>query len=434
MRRINVCLLAGFLVGVSLHGQDTLRLEDAIAIGLKQNFSIAIAQQDVAIATNNYTRGNAGMLPSISLSGSLGKAESSTHQEFVTGNVVDKTGAASTQYNAAVDLNWTLFDGGKMFSSYQKLAVYKDMGLQQLRLEVETAVASISTQYHWVAQQELLLRSYEQLLASLQQYAQWMQTVFDAGQIRKSDMLLATLEVNRQKANVLRQREVLESAKRQFNQLLARDPLTPFAIPELSTLPGTLPKTYDRSVILSNNLRLQWLESEKRAIALELAEWKAERYPKLQLSAGYSYNKTDNQAGFLLFNRNHGWNAQLGAQWNLFDGNRLRREIANARIRILQSNIRYTGTKLETELQIEEAWAAYRLAIELHRLETENLGIARQHYDLTMQNYRDGASLFLEVKEAQRQQEQAHQSLLSQWYEAKRAEIEFQRLNGELVR
>ncbi|MCC6753806.1 MAG: TolC family protein [Saprospiraceae bacterium] len=434
MRRINVLLVTGLLAGFCLHAQDTLRLEEAIAIGLKQNFSIAVAQQDVALATNNYTRGNAGMLPSVTLSGSLGKSKSSTLQEFVTGNVVDKAGAASTQYNAAVDLNWTLFDGGKMFSSYEKLAVYKDMGIQQLKLEIEAAVASISTQYYGVAQQEFLLRSYEQLLVSLQQYAQWMQTVFDAGQIRKSDLLLATLEVNRQRANVLRQREVLESVKRQFNQMLGRDPLTPFAIPELSTVPGIMPQQYDRSAILSNNLRLQWLESEKRAIALELDEWRAERYPKLQLSAGYSFNKTENQAGFLLFNRNHGWNAQLGAQWNLFDGSRIRREIANARIRMLQSDIRYTGSKLETGLQIEGAWAAYRLALELHQLETENLKIAHQHYDLTVQNYRDGAALFLEVKEAQRQQEQAIQSMLTHWYDAKRAEIEFQRLNGELVR
>ena len=45
-----------------------LSLEEAITIGLKNNYSIQIAGNDSKIATNNNTLGNAGFLPSLNIS------------------------------------------------------------------------------------------------------------------------------------------------------------------------------------------------------------------------------------------------------------------------------------------------------------------------------------------------------------------------------
>src|SRR3712207_3671520 len=42
-----------------------LTLEEAIRLGLENNYGIRISQRDVQIARNNVTRGNAGQLPTV---------------------------------------------------------------------------------------------------------------------------------------------------------------------------------------------------------------------------------------------------------------------------------------------------------------------------------------------------------------------------------
>lgn len=46
--------------------QDTLRLDEAIQLGLQNNYAIQIAHNESAIAENNASLGNAGFLPRLS--------------------------------------------------------------------------------------------------------------------------------------------------------------------------------------------------------------------------------------------------------------------------------------------------------------------------------------------------------------------------------
>ena len=66
---------------IPAHGQNVYGLKDCISIGLERNFSILIAKNDETISKNNYTLGNAGLLPTINLNGTQsGTLDNSTQK------------------------------------------------------------------------------------------------------------------------------------------------------------------------------------------------------------------------------------------------------------------------------------------------------------------------------------------------------------------
>ncbi|MBK9108256.1 MAG: TolC family protein [Saprospiraceae bacterium] len=264
MKKFNLMVFVYILTFVSSYGQDTLSLQNALEIGLQQNFNIRLAVEDVHISSNNYTRGNAGMLPSIDLSAGFTKSSSNTKQEFVTGNNVDKSDARSSQYNAEIALHWTLFDGLKMFISFEKLAALKNQSDQLYKIQIEDFVYKLSMQYLILAKLQLDLKYDRELLQLAQEQFDWNHKKFEIEELPKTDLLQSEIELNRQKANLILKQQEQRSSKRIFNQLLARNPETNIAVEDEKGLSTSSLLIFDPTQILQKNLNLKLLESEKK--------------------------------------------------------------------------------------------------------------------------------------------------------------------------
>ena len=112
MERIKFLLVFIFLVLCTFgHSQEVLTLKDAISLAVKNNFNILIAQNNAIIDETNNTKGNAGMLPDLSLNFGRSNNLNNTKQEFFSGDVREGSGVNTNNLNANLLLNWTLFDG-----------------------------------------------------------------------------------------------------------------------------------------------------------------------------------------------------------------------------------------------------------------------------------------------------------------------------------
>jgi outer membrane protein len=161
-----------FLCLYQLNGQDILSLDDVISRVLKNNYGILISKNDIDIAKNDVSPGNAGMLPSISLSAGGSLSGSNTQQEFVTGNSVDNKSARSDNINSGIALNWTLFDGLKMFVSYDKLKETHYNTHLLSKIQIENAVAETIGIYYEIVRQKLLVEFYDSTLTLYDQRQQ----------------------------------------------------------------------------------------------------------------------------------------------------------------------------------------------------------------------------------------------------------------------
>src|SRR5690606_3046758 len=116
-----------------------------------------VARNEAEIADNNANIGNAGFLPFLDANGSYSKSINNTRQEFFDGRNVERDGAESSNLSLGVSLNWTIFDGLRMFASLDRLKALRETGELNFRLEVENNISEIiSTYYNIVRLEEVL--------------------------------------------------------------------------------------------------------------------------------------------------------------------------------------------------------------------------------------------------------------------------------------
>src|SRR5690606_1237206 len=116
------------LLGVffSLHvsvgfGQAILTVRQAVEIALLNNYDIRLSKNDLLIAQENVTYGNAGMLPSVTGDFSQNNNLQNSTQTQNTGVVRSLDNARNNSMTYGVSVGWTIFDGFGMFSRYETL-------------------------------------------------------------------------------------------------------------------------------------------------------------------------------------------------------------------------------------------------------------------------------------------------------------------------
>jgi len=100
---------------------QVLTAEEAVRIAVEQNHGIRIARLDARSGELLNNPGNAGMLPTVDAVGQYSIDNSATKQTFFSGDVRETDNADQRVLDAAVQLNWTVFDGLAMFAAKDRL-------------------------------------------------------------------------------------------------------------------------------------------------------------------------------------------------------------------------------------------------------------------------------------------------------------------------
>ena len=91
-----------------LFSQEILSLENAIRIGLKQNFDIQLSEKKLEISKVKNNLANAGALPTINISAK--NERSVSDQSNNPTSFIQETLKAESM-SATANMNWTLFNG-----------------------------------------------------------------------------------------------------------------------------------------------------------------------------------------------------------------------------------------------------------------------------------------------------------------------------------
>ncbi|HBX49582.1 MAG: hypothetical protein A2W98_06030 [Bacteroidetes bacterium GWF2_33_38] len=419
---------------ISVSAQQILTLDSAISIALKNNYSILISKNESEISKNDATIGNAGMLPQLSLNASGTFADNNTKQEFSTGTVVSETGAISTGLNAGAALSWTIFDGFKMFISYDKLREISNMSEISLKLEIENTIEKICTEYFQIVKQKQLLKAIEQNLELYDERVKIAETKWKIGSGSKLDYLQAKVDMNSQTSNYLTQKNAMKELKISLNNLLANNPENELDVEDsISIIYSPLYEELKTSV-QTQNVQLLLQQKNIEIEKYSLRELQSQAYPKLILNGAYNFSRTDNQVGMILYNRNLGPSAGLTLSWNIFSGNVLKQQVANSKILIENSELLFNETKSFVESSLLKAFNDFNNAKQILELEEENIMFAKENIDVALESFRLGSSNAIELKEAQKSYEDAQSRLVNARYATKLAEIRLMKLNGMLVK
>jgi outer membrane protein len=414
----------------AVFAQQRLSQEGAIAKALQYNYDIRISGLAAEQAVRNNTIGNAGMLPDINANASVNLGRVNTETEFVDGRVQKVNNAASMSRNGAVTLNWTLFDGGRMFILNKQLNEQETIGSLQLKERIQATVSQVIQTYARVVWQHQQAVSIDTAIELAGLRMELSRIKFETGSAAKTDYLQARVDYNARRADLLNQKVALIASFAELNVLMGEGPEHIYMLDDSLQINAAL--TPDEELV-KNNFTLDIARRSAYVSELSARIARTSRLPVLALNSSYSYSKTQSQSGFALYNENRGLNAGLNLRMPIFNGGNINRQIKIASLQAMCDQILYDKQNTETARQYRTTWSNYATSVDAYKLELENLQLAKENLDIQKARFRAGIANTLETREAENSYVQALVRYYTSIYNVKLNETILLELQGRLV-
>ena len=416
-----------------LFAQKLITAEDAVAIAMKNSYDVLISGNDADIARLNNTSGNAGMLPTVAVSGSDRYSLNNSLIKQSSDVNIKTANAGTNAINAGVELNWTLYDGGKMFVTKNKLEEIEALGEIQFRNQVMQTVYSVVVAYFNVVKQQQQLVSFNKVISYNQERVTILQTSFNSGASAKNNLLQAKIDLNVSKENAITQQSIIISAKRNLNQILSLNiDSTAYGVIDSIPLNYKPDQAELHDQIYKNNTNILLLQKEIDIAKLSIDEFKADRLPQLNFNTGYGYQYSSNNYGTTLSNRSFGPHIGGSISIPVFQGGNTLRMIATSKIQLQSAEYDLENSKILVNTQLQNALTDFENQQNLLLIEQENSELVKENLEISMQRLRFGQTTALEVRQAQQSYEDSLTRLINFKYNLKVSETKLRQLIAAL--
>lgn len=427
-----------FLIPALLVAQTRpLTLNEAIVASLRNNYDIQLSRSDSLLAALDYAYANYAFLPRLSANGGINFNRANQRQVFK--DTTRRGKPQTSNVTASLNLNWTLFDGFRMFIARERLTQIVSLGELQIKNQVITTVADVMRIYYDIVRQQQQLRATEEQMQLSEERLRLAQYKLDIGTGARPDVLQAQIDLNGQKSLYLQQQTIINKLKEQLNQLMVLPVADDFAVADTSiSFNSALTLDSVSSGITATNPELLIAQKNLDIAATDLRLRRAERFPTIEFNSAYNFSRQNNQALVnpfqALFSQNRGFNYGFTASIPILNGFNTRRLIKAAELNRQTQELVYERNLALINTSISNAYRDYDLYKRSLLLEEENIKLVRENLFIARERYRLGISTFIEMREAQQSLAEAANRLIQARYNTKVAEIELMRLRGDLVK
>lgn len=427
----------------TLNAQEVYDLSRCIITGLEQNFSLEVARNDEKIAGNNYTKGNAGFLPTVSTTNRFGGTVNSTTQNMNDGSQNITNGVFNTTGSASLTANMTLFRGFNVQTTWQKLNELKQMGELNTQMTMENLVSEIIAEYNYYIEQLNFYKNMEYAVSLSRERVRIDEERYLLGASSKLELLQSIVYLNADSSRLARQKvQILESEVRLKKLMALKNLEEKITIKDTSII-------FNSELIYSELLKstlefntgLMIASKNQRISEIDYKIISSRSYPYLTLSSGYNYSYhgygtgTISDYGTLSIKNQNSRSLTYGLTlgMDIYDGNNRRREKANALIDVESRQYRFQAVEQDIKAELLTVYYAYENNLRLVKMEEQNLEVARENLDIALERYRLGALSGLELREVQKSLLDAEERLISVKYQTKIAEISLLQISGRIM-
>ncbi len=414
--------------------QNVYDLEKCITAGLENNYSIILSRNREKVNENNYSRGNAGFLPSLDFSGRYGGTITTTEQRLADGTENLTKGIHNTSANAGVALDWTIFRGFSVQTTYKQLGEIQAIGELNTQLAIENLISRIAYEYAFLVQQQRLYKNLEFAVSLSKERVRIDEERYLIGAGSKLQYLQSKVYFNADSSRLARQNEVLRSSEIRLNELMSVDDLGQTLIINDTTLIVNPGLQFDLLLLetLESNTALLIAKKEQVVSQYDYKIISARSYPYLTLSSGYNTTLSMYESGNSTSDLRNGFNYGVSLGINIFDGYNQQRNRNNARIAIDNSNIEYRQIEQEVKSDLLNIYSGYSNNLRLLRLEEENLATATENLEIAFERYKLGNLSGLDLREVQKSLLDAEERVLLVQFQIKAAEISLLQISGHI--
>ncbi len=300
-------IIAFFLIATTgLFAQEVLTAEDAVRIAVEQNHGIRFARIDAQSAKLLNNAGQAGMLPTIDAMGSYSIDNSSTKQTFFSGEVREVDNADARVLDAAVQLNWTVFDGFTMFATKDRLEALELIGQTRLRQEIEATTYEVLGTYYQLVQLRKAVGVQREGVRISRERLSIAETGRSIGTASGLHVVQAQLDLSTDSAAVLDLLEQEAVAATRLNALLGRDPSTSVIVATDVPSAAEMDLAQVQGAARQANSALQQARQQQITADLSVKELRGALLPRVDIFGNYGYTRSTSAVGFLQSNRSYG--------------------------------------------------------------------------------------------------------------------------------
>jgi len=421
-----------FIIGFSSQAQDLLTLENAVKIALENNYDIKIAQNNAKIDATNNSLANAGMLPILTANLTNNNSQLNTKQTQGDGTVRELDGAKNMSLTYGVGLDWTIFDGMRMFAKKEQLDLLEQQGKAELQAAMLTKISDVYLTYFDLVQQQQVIASIDTAIVISNQRLTTAQNRFTIGKASKLEVLNAQVDLNSDKSLLLKQKELFRTTQIKLNALLIRDVLTDFKVAKEITLEQNIVFEDIKATAEKQNPQLQAQILSKKVADLNLKQVKGNRYPTVRLTSGYNFTRSEASLGFITQSSGQGFVYGVTASVPIFNGFLQNKNEKAAQYQVENASFLLEQQKLDLETQLATLYASYQTNLALVQVEEKNLEIAKQNLDITLAKFKIGTITTIEFRTAQQNFVEASVRYSNAQYVTKLSEINLKELAGTL--
>ncbi|MBK9417713.1 MAG: TolC family protein [Flavobacteriales bacterium] len=400
---------------------------------MEQNHGIRIARLDARSAELLNNPGNAGMLPTVDAVGQYSIDNSATKQTFFSGDVRETDNADQRVLDAAVQLNWTVFDGLAMFATKDRLEALELIGQTRLRQQIEATTYDVLAAYYQLVQLRKAIAVQQEGVRISRERLRITETGARIGSASGLNLVQARLDLSTDSALVLDLQLQVALTTTRLNALMGRDPSTPLEVASEVPAAETLDLAQVQQAARQANSTVQQARQQQIAADLSVKELRGTLLPQVDLFSNYGYTRSTSAVGILQSNQALGPDYGARVSIPLFRGLQMRSAMEVAKLGQEQASIITQQAELDLEESVLNAWTAYTLSAQRVALEEANLNSSRTQVDIALESFRLGAITSVELRDVQQGLVAAEGRSLAARYEAKVAELHLKWLAGRLL-
>jgi outer membrane protein TolC len=391
--------LFAFVIGYSEVAWCQLDVDDLVEQAIKNSYQLEANNYQILRSKSLNTKGVAGNLPRVSLSGNVRTDINNIRLQFFDNREISQNNADNYSAGTNLDVEYSLFEGGA-----------KEARKNELRINAELSEMDYQTQKEEILRQLLNgLAEYQLHYRQMKVYAQdtlhWARLLKLRSEMKslgrgdETDLVQIEAELNRSRIQFQRANQAALLARNQVEALAFIDPSTEIEIDNLQIfLESKMVSPTDLGPADLQRIQLELTESNT---LLSLS--KSAMYPTVSIFAGYGFSWSRNAVGVLLSNQNFGPYGGLNLNWTLYDGKRLQREEEAAELDALSQRESLNQQKRDITYAKREFKKAIETEREIIEQEKKQQKILRRQYEIFENQYREGQTSILEVLTYRRQ-------------------------------
>ncbi|WP_435625072.1 TolC family protein [Flagellimonas sp.] len=432
MSRFRIILFSCLLVTKAV-AQETLTVEEAVAIALERNYDLKIAKNNTELADVQASTLNSGYFPTVSASSGVNYSDENQNVQFLDGTTTAVDGAVTESYNASVTAEYVIFDGLVRKFTHQNNKENLNLVKLQERQQIENSIISIYEAYFNTAFQKRVVDNLKLNVENSKDRLDRAGRKLKYGQGTKLEELNAQVDLNNDSISYIEAFRDLNNLKRNLNLLLGRNVSTDFEVNTEVFFKPEMDKQFILEAAERENIQVLLANQNLLLSDLDIKINKAQFLPKIVGSGSYRWNESQNPpTSFALQNEAYGVNLGLSLSWNIFNGTNATR-VKTAKITKKNREIELIKAKEELVTDVLNSYETYSIAKYTLEAETDNLETNELNFERTQKQFSLGQVTSLDYRQAQINLFNSRNNYARSKFDLKIAELNILQLSGKLV-